>query len=169
MRSEHPAAQPTQSKLSSPRQTLIKQISMWCSQTRKITRVYLSYRELPSLWRRKGRPESTWCEATKDAPLEKNCNFVPVAEMMCFLSKVMTTMDTKKHEYVSCIFPCAFLPSFLHTYCKSAHRQWKEPLILLLYLLMQYMFTSLPDNDGAIFRGSCLQSSTLPRVTRYLG
>lgn len=43
MRSKHPATQPT---LPSPRQMAIRQIPMWCSQTRKITTVYLSYQEL---------------------------------------------------------------------------------------------------------------------------
>lgn len=57
----------------------------------------------------------------------------------------------------------AYILSTVCSVCKSqqpAHQEWKEPLILLLYLLMQHMFTSLPDNGGAIFHGPVFSSSS---------
>lgn len=104
----------------------------------------------------------------------ENCNFVTLTKIMCLvfyhnqtvvqLRNMSLLLACKQLAYLSPhsqLLFCIHTVCALYSPCKSAHRRWKEPLILLLYLLMQYMFTSLPDNGGAIFHAPVFSNSSL--------
>lgn len=115
-------------------------------------------------WHRRGQPDSSLHEAAVDAPLEKIATLLQSHCLLSSQSGVIATMDNaRKHKYVTgtnslpssvYIFYLFFCINAVYVHIISG----QMPFILPPYLIIQFLFTTMPDKGEAIFNGPVFAS-----------